>query len=72
MRGCEVAGCCCAPGESASDAGVVDFMGFFGRGEGGFDGIGVGFEPGEEGRFAEETGVGVLGGVNVGVYALGG
>ena len=50
---------------------MVDVVGFLGEGEGGFEGVGVALEPGEEGGFAEETGVGVLGGVDVGVYNFG-
>ena len=70
MRCGKIAGCCCAVRKSAGDAGVVDFAGLLGRGEGGLEREGVGFEPGEESRFAEDPGVGILGGMNVSVYAF--
>ena len=49
---------------------AVDAVGGREGGEGGFEGVGVGFEPGEEGRFAEDAGVGELGGVDVGIWEL--
>ena len=68
MDGGEVGGCRCAVGEGARYAGVVDAAGDGEGCEGGFEREGVGVEPGEEGRFAEEAGVGVLGGVDVRVF----
>ena len=56
-----------AVGESAGDATVVNAVRGGEGGEGGLEGVGVGFEPGEEGRFAKDPGVGELGGVDVGV-----
>ena len=70
MRCCEIAGCCCAVGKSAGDAGVVNFAGLLGGGKGGLEREGVGFEPGEESRFAEDACVGILGGMDMGVYAF--
>jgi hypothetical protein len=55
-------------GEGPRDEVVIDAGSGFGVGERGFYGEGVGFEPGEECGFAEEAGVGVLGGVGVGVW----
>lgn len=37
-------------------------------GEGGFEGEGVGVKPGQESGFAEDTGVGELAGVYMGVW----
>jgi len=42
VGGGEVGGCCCAMGEEAGDAVCVDFAGFDGVAEGGFEGVGVG------------------------------
>jgi hypothetical protein len=61
-----IEGCCCgAVGEGGADDAGVDAVGLRGIGEGGFEGEGVGLEPGEEGGCAEYAGVGVLGGVDV-------
>lgn len=68
MDGGEVGGCCCAVGEGAGDAAGVDAAGEGEGGEGGFEREGVGMEPVEEGTFAKDTGVGMLGGVDVGVF----
>lgn len=68
MGGCEVGGCCGAVGEGAGDAAGVDAVGGGEVGEGGFEGESVFVEPGEEGGAAEDAGVGVLGGMNVGVF----
>ena len=54
-------------GEGAVDAAGVDAAGEGERGEGGFEWEGVRVEPVEEGGFAENAGVGVLRGVDVGV-----
>ena len=67
MEGCEVGGCCCAVGEGAGYAAEVDTAGEGEGGEGGFEREGVGVEPVEEGGFAEDAGIGVLRGVDVGV-----
>ena len=67
VDGGEVGCCCCAVGEGAVDTAGVDAAGEREGGEGGFEWEGVGVEPVEEGGFAEDAGVGVLGGVDVGV-----
>ena len=67
MRGGVVGGCCCAVGEGAAYGTGVDFVGLFGGGKGSLEREGVGLEPGEEGRGAEDAGVGMLGGVGMGV-----
>lgn len=59
-------------GEGAVDDPGVDLTGFAEVGEGGFEWEGVGLQPGEEGRGAEDAGVGVLGSVDVGVCGLSG
>ena len=46
--------------EGAGYAGGVDAAGFREGGERGLEWEGVGLEPGEEGTFAEDAGVGVL------------
>ena len=63
-----VAGCRCAVGEGPGDDAVVDPSGGGEGGERGFQREGVGVEPVEEGRGAEDAGVGVLGGVDVCVF----
>lgn len=68
MEGRIVRGRCGAMAERGGHAAGVDFAGFGKRREGGFDGKGVFVQPFEEGGFAEEAGVGVLGGMNVGVW----
>lgn len=75
VDGSEVGGAGSAVCEGAGDDLVVDAVGVgrrdggeFGAAEGGFDGEGVVLEPVEEAGVAEEAGVGVLGGVDVGVY----
>lgn len=57
----------CAVGEGGGDGAGVDAAGVGEGGEAGFEGEGVGLEPGEEGGGAEEAGIGELGGVGVGV-----
>ena len=59
-------------GEGAGDAGRVDAAGFAQGGEGRFEGERVRVEPVEEGCFAEDADVGILGGVDVGVYIFAG
>jgi len=68
VDGCVVACCGGSVGEGAGYDAGVDFLGHAERREGGFEGEGIGFQPGEEGGFAEEAGIGVLGGVDVGVW----
>ena len=67
MDGGEVGCCCCAVGEGAVYTAGVDAAGEGEGGQGGFEWEGVGVEPVEEGGFAEDAGVGVLRGVDVGV-----
>ncbi len=55
-------------GRGGGGAGRVRGHGGVWVAEGGFEGEGVGFEPVEEGGLAEDAGVGVLGGVDVGVW----
>ena len=57
-------------GESSRDAGGVDAAGFWEGGEGGFEGEGVGVEPVEEGGFAKDADIGILGRVDVGICAF--
>jgi hypothetical protein len=57
-----------AVGEGARDQAVVDVPGALDVGEGGLEREGVGVEPVEERGFAKNAGVGVLGGVDVGVW----
>lgn len=54
--------------ESGGHAAGVDFASFGKRAEGFFEGKGVFIQPFEEGGFAEDAGVWVLGGVNMGVW----
>ena len=54
-------------GEGAENAAGVDATGEGKRGERRFQREGVGVEPVEEGGLAEDAGIGVLGGVDVGV-----
>lgn len=54
--------------ECGGHAAGVDFAGFGKRREGEFEGKGVFLQPFEEGAFAEDAGVGVLGCMNVGVW----
>lgn len=65
MDGGVVGCCCCAVGEGGGDGAIVDAVGVGEGGEAGFEGKRVGLEPVEEGRCAEEAGVGELGGMDV-------
>jgi hypothetical protein len=53
------------------DATCVDRFGFWERSKTAFHREGVGIEPVEESGFAEDTGVGVLGGMDMGIYETG-
>ena len=57
-------------GEGSRYASGINPAGFTERGEGRFEGIGVGVQPIEEGTFAKDTDVGILGGVDMGVYTF--
>lgn len=57
-------------GECSRYARGVDPAGFGRRGEGRFEGECVGVQPVEEGTFAEDTDIGILRGVDMGVYAF--
>lgn len=54
-------------GEHAADASGIDFASQGKGGETGFEGEGVGFEPGEERRVTEDASVRKLRGVDVSV-----
>lgn len=53
--------------ERPLDATCVDRFGFWERSKTAFHREGVGIEPVEESGFAEDTGVGVLGGMDMGI-----
>ena len=57
-------------GECSRYASGIDAAGLSGGGEGGFEGKCVGVQPVEEGTFAEDTNVGVLRGVDMGIYTF--
>lgn len=68
--GCVVGSGGGAVGEGPLDAACVYCFGFGERGEATFHGEGVGVQPVEEGGFAEDAGVGELGGMDMGVCSL--
>lgn len=57
-----------AMGEGAGDAMGIDAGGCWEGGQRRFEGKGVGVEPGQESRFAENACVGELRGVDMGIY----
>ena len=67
MRSGKVGGSSGTMRETASDTGRIDFVGFFGRSEGGFQRIGIGLEPVKKSAFAEKADVRILGCVNVSI-----
>ena len=70
MCSCKIRGRRCAVGQCTRDTGRIGLLRLFRRRKRGFEGESVGFKPGEESSLAEESGVGVLGGVDVSVYAF--
>lgn len=69
--GGEVGGCCGAVAEGGEDTVGVDAVSEGVGGQGGFEREGVFVQPGEEGGFAEDAGVGELGGVDVCICGFG-